>query len=128
MAILGAGKGINGLPVQAAGPGTTDLFASATARSTLDDNEVPMGFLYGDEISSLASSAGSSGRPFNPDLPAKNVLFVFANFASYMRAPHEGTEDVRDAQLRHAHRLLEHARVSIVWQFVIRKATDRFEH
>lgn len=111
VAILGAGNGVNGLPVQAAGPGTTDLIASAMSRTSLDDGEVPMGLLYGDE-SSLSSSMERE-RPLNPDLPNKNALFVFANFASYMRAPNEGSEDVKDAQLRHVQRLLEHARVSV---------------
>lgn len=52
--------------------------------------------------------------PLNPDLPTKDVLFIFANFASYMRAPGQGHEGVDEAGLRHASRLLNYARVSPV--------------
>ncbi len=52
-------------------------------------------------------------RPLNPDLPTRNALFIFANFASFMRAPNEGAEDVRESALKHAQRLLEHARVCL---------------
>lgn len=50
--------------------------------------------------------------PINPDLPIKDVLFVFSNFSSYMRSPNQGPAGVSGQDLRHASRLLEHARVS----------------
>ncbi|KAJ9093404.1 hypothetical protein QFC21_006434 [Naganishia friedmannii] len=50
------------------------------------------------------------GLPINPDLPAKDVLFIFVNFASYMKSPHEGASGVQDRELKHASRLLDHAR------------------
>jgi hypothetical protein len=51
-------------------------------------------------------------HPINPDIPVKDVLFVFSNFSSYMKAPNQGATGVSDQELRHASRLLEHARVS----------------
>ena len=50
-------------------------------------------------------------QPINPDIPHKDVLFIFSNFASYMKAPNQGATGVSDQELRHALRLLEHARV-----------------
>lgn len=50
-------------------------------------------------------------QPINPDIPIKDVLFVFSNFASYMKAPNQGATGVSDQELRHASRLLEHVRV-----------------
>jgi hypothetical protein len=76
-----------------------------------DDNEVPPGLSYG--IGSSISSSMDKERPLNPDLPTRNALFVFANFASYTRAPNEGSDDVKEAQLKYVQRLLEHARVSV---------------
>lgn len=52
-------------------------------------------------------------QPINPDIPTKDVLFVFSNFASYMKAPNQGATGVSDQELRHASRLLEHVRVRI---------------
>jgi hypothetical protein len=54
----------------------------------------------------------NTAAPINPDIPIKDVLFVFANFSSYMKSPNQGATGVGDAELRHAARLLEHARVS----------------
>ncbi|KAJ9111101.1 hypothetical protein QFC19_001300 [Naganishia cerealis] len=52
------------------------------------------------------------GLPINPDLPVKDVLFIFSNFASYMKSPNQGAMGVQDRELKHAARLLDHARVS----------------
>ena len=50
----------------------------------------------------------------NPDLPTRDSLYVFINFSSYSRSPKQGSQGVRDEQLRHASRLLDYARVSKV--------------
>ena len=50
--------------------------------------------------------------PINPDIPIKDVLFVFSGFSSYMKSPNQGATGVNDGDLRHAARLLGHARVS----------------
>jgi hypothetical protein len=47
----------------------------------------------------------------NPDLPTRDSLYVFINFSSYSRSPKQGSQGVRDEQLRHASRLLDYARV-----------------
>lgn len=62
--------------------------------------------------------------PINPDIPIKDVLFVFSGFSSYMKSPNQGATGVSDGDLRHAARLLEHARVSLQWPFEVWE-TDR---
>jgi hypothetical protein len=88
------------------------MIASAMMKSLSisDDGQVPSG-MFLPEPSSLSSATPAAERPLNPDLPTRNVLFVFDNFASYMRAPNEGSDDVSEASLKDAQRLLEHARV-----------------
>lgn len=47
----------------------------------------------------------------NPDLPTRDVLFVFSNMYSYTRTPKQGAQGVTDEDLRHASRLLDYSRV-----------------
>ncbi|EIW69576.1 hypothetical protein TREMEDRAFT_30856 [Tremella mesenterica DSM 1558] len=50
-------------------------------------------------------------RPLSPDLPTKDALYLFSNFASYMRSPGEGAEGIRNSEdFRDTVRLLDHAR------------------
>ena len=49
----------------------------------------------------------------NPDLPSRDALYIFVNFISYTRTPKQGSQGVRDEQLKHASRLLDYARVSL---------------
>lgn len=50
----------------------------------------------------------------NPDLPTRDALYIFANFSSYTRTPKQGSQGVRDEQLKHASRLLDFARVCFI--------------
>lgn len=51
-------------------------------------------------------------RPLSPDLPTKDALYLFSNFASYMRSPPEGAEGIRNSEdFRDTVRLLDYARV-----------------
>ena len=53
-------------------------------------------------------------RPLSPDLPVRDALYVFSNFASYMRSPHEGSEGIQSStDFRDTIRLLDYARVSV---------------
>ncbi|WVQ96098.1 hypothetical protein IAU59_003200 [Kwoniella sp. CBS 9459] len=85
------------------------LSASPSARSPLSDN--------GSERNLLSPSSRSPGtqrsrsdRPFSPDLPNKDALYLFSNFSSYMRSPNEGSEGVKAEDFKDTIRLLEHAR------------------
>ena len=51
-------------------------------------------------------------RQLSPDLPTRDALYLFSNFASYMRSPHEGAEGiVSNEDFKDTVRLLEFARV-----------------
>ena len=53
-------------------------------------------------------------RPLSPDLPTRDALYLFCNFSSYMRSPHEGPEGVKSSEdFRDTIRLLDFARVSV---------------
>ena len=52
-------------------------------------------------------------RPLSPDLPTKDALYLFVNFASYMQSPGEGGEGiVSNEDFKDTIRLLDYARVS----------------
>ncbi|WVN86847.1 uncharacterized protein L203_102021 [Cryptococcus depauperatus CBS 7841] len=50
-------------------------------------------------------------RPLSPDLPNRDALYLFSNFSSYMRSPHEGSDSVSPEDFKDTIRLLEHARL-----------------
>lgn len=51
-------------------------------------------------------------RLLSPDLPPRDALYLFCNFASYMRSPQEGAEGIRDnTDFGDTIRLLDFARV-----------------
>ena len=51
-------------------------------------------------------------RLLSPDLPPRDALYLFCNFASYMRSPQEGAEGIRDnTDFGNTTRLLDFARV-----------------
>ncbi|WVQ79252.1 hypothetical protein IAT38_001348 [Cryptococcus sp. DSM 104549] len=62
-------------------------------------------------ISPSHSLRSPSHRPLSPDLPNRDVLYLFFNFSSYMRSPHEGSEGLAAEDFRHTIRLLDHARL-----------------
>lgn len=52
-------------------------------------------------------------RPLSPDLPTRDALYIFSNFSSYMRSPHEGADGIKSSEdFKDTVRLLEYARVS----------------
>lgn len=52
-------------------------------------------------------------RPLSPDLPTRDALYLFSNFASYMRSPNEGPEGIlSNEDFKDTVRLLDYARVS----------------
>lgn len=54
-------------------------------------------------------------RLLSPDLPPRDALYLFCNFASYMRSPQEGAEGIRDnTDFGDTIRLLDFARVGFV--------------
>lgn len=51
-------------------------------------------------------------RQLSPDLPTRDTLYLFSNFASYMRSPNEGADGiVSNEDFKDTVRLLEFARV-----------------
>ncbi|KAK8849541.1 hypothetical protein IAR55_004876 [Kwoniella newhampshirensis] len=60
--------------------------------------------------SSPSTRSPTSIRPLSPDLPNSDALYLFSNFSSYMRSPHEGGEGVRAEDFKDTIRLLDHAR------------------
>jgi hypothetical protein len=51
-------------------------------------------------------------RALSPDLPTRDALYLFCNFSSYMRSPHEGAEGITNNEdFRDTIRLLDFARV-----------------
>ena len=62
---------------------------------------------------SPASLRHPTTRLISPDLPPRDALYLFCNFASYMRSPQEGAEGIRDnTDFGDTIRLLDFARVS----------------
>ena len=60
-------------------------------------------------------------RALSPDLPTRDALYLFCNFSSYMRSPHEGAEGIRNHEdFRDTIRLLDHARVGLVYRILAR--------
>lgn len=52
-------------------------------------------------------------RTLSPDLPTRDALYLFSNFASYMRSPNEAAEGiVSNEDFKDTVRLLDFARVS----------------
>ncbi|OWZ77934.1 hypothetical protein C365_03694 [Cryptococcus neoformans Bt85] len=51
-----------------------------------------------------------SSRPLSPDLPNRDALYLFCNFSSYMRSPHEGSDCIGPEDFKNTIRLLDHAR------------------
>lgn len=80
--------------------------------------QAPSTVLYTFAQPSATSSISPSSRypltrPLSPDLPIRDALYLFSNFSSYMRSPHEGAEGiVSSADFRDTIRLLDFARVS----------------
>jgi hypothetical protein len=52
-----------------------------------------------------------AARQLSPDLPIKDAVYLFSNFASYMQSPHEGHKGVAYSDFRDTRRLLDFARV-----------------
>lgn len=51
-------------------------------------------------------------RQLSPDLPTRDTLYLFSNFASYMRSPNEGAEGIiSNEDFKDTVRLLDFARV-----------------
>ncbi|WVQ74992.1 hypothetical protein IAR50_004600 [Cryptococcus sp. DSM 104548] len=76
--------------------------------STPSNNNTSTNTLYGSPI--VPSSRSPSSRPLSPDLPNRDALYLFVNFSSYMRSPHEGSKGVAPEDFRDTIRLLDHAR------------------
>ncbi|OCF39541.1 hypothetical protein I317_06651 [Kwoniella heveanensis CBS 569] len=57
-----------------------------------------------------STSRSNRHRPFSPDLPNRDALYLFSNFSSYMRSPNEGSDGVKAEDFKDTIRLLEHAR------------------
>lgn len=69
--------------------------------TTVDSNHPP------EEDVDLALSG-----TINPDLPTRDTLFLFVNFDACAKIPYQGAQGISEASLRHAARMLNHARVS----------------
>ena len=68
-------------------------------------------------------------RPLSPDLPTRDALYLFCNFASYMRSPHEGAEGVEAVDFRDTMKLLDYARVRITPHHPrTRSRSSRYRH
>lgn len=72
--------------------------------------------LYPSPGSGSAKLSPSSRHPLtralSPDLPTRDALYLFSNFASYMRSPNEGPEGiVSNEDFKDTVRLLDYARV-----------------
>ena len=58
------------------------------------------------------SSRYPLSRPLSPDLPARDALYLFSNFSSYMRSPNEGPGGIlSNDDFKDTVRLLDFARV-----------------
>ena len=80
------------------------LSIRVTDTSRGDDNPARRG-------STVQAFGDASDPVMNPDLPTRDSLYIFVNFSSYTRTPKQGSQGVRDDQLKHASRLLDYARV-----------------
>lgn len=54
-----------------------------------------------------------SSQPLSPDLPNRDALYLFCNFSSYMRSPHEGSDCISPEDFKDTIRLLDYARVGV---------------
>lgn len=68
--------------------------------------------------STTISPRTPSSRPLSPDLPNRDALYLFCNFSSYMRSPHEGSDCIGPEDFKNTIRLLDHARVGVLRRMI----------
>lgn len=86
------------------GPGSIDTPLNRSPASASGSNNI---------IS--PSSRHPLTKQLSPDLPTRDALYLFSNFASYMRSPDEGADGIlSNEDFKDTVRLLDYARVSTI--------------